>query len=76
VRYNNDKSRDYTNPNLPTGENNSELLFGQQQNGVLGNFQSQQQQLAALLGSVNGHHLQHHHPGKSFFFNDFNYSND
>lgn len=66
VRYNNDKSRDYTNPNLPTGENNgSDLVFGGQ-NGVLGNFQSQQQQLAALLGSVNGHHLgghHHQHPG-------------
>lgn len=25
VKYNNDKSRDYTNPNLPTGDNNDQL---------------------------------------------------
>lgn len=69
VRYNNDKSRDYTNPNLPTGENNAaELVFGQQ-NGVLGGFQTQQQ-IAALLGQVNGHHhINHHqHPGWLYFF--------
>lgn len=25
VKYNNDKSRDYTNPNLPTGDTNDQL---------------------------------------------------
>lgn len=28
VKYNNDKSRDYTNPNLPTGDTNDQLALG------------------------------------------------
>lgn len=67
VRYNNDKSRDYTNPNLPTGEPNNSIignqsnemaaLFGlnqQQQNngGVLGHFGTNQQIMNALGNST------------------------
>lgn len=28
VKYNNDKSRDFTNPTLPTGDNNDQIGLG------------------------------------------------
>ncbi|CAH0556060.1 unnamed protein product [Brassicogethes aeneus] len=36
VKYNNDKSRDYTNPNLPTGDTNDQLALGGGLAGGLG----------------------------------------
>lgn len=36
VKYNNDKSRDYTNPNLPTGEGGDQLALGGGLAGGLG----------------------------------------
>lgn len=36
VKYNNDKSRDYTNPNLPTGDTNEQLALSGGLAGGLG----------------------------------------
>jgi len=53
VKYNNDKSRDYTNPTLPNGDNTvMETLAALGVDSVSGNHQLLPHQLSLLLSGV------------------------